>query len=291
MSRDRLRGRVALGLAACAAICLALPATSATAGSSGLATFKQAHPHHPLHISNRYFSLRPRTTYGYYGSVVDADGRHRHRVVFTVTDLVKNVGGTWTRVAWDRDIQDGVLSEAELALFAQDDRHRVRSLGEYPEEYEHGHITGAPSTWLDGVGDAYGGVLVPGRPVVGTRFVEGKALSIDFFDVGRVVRRDAHTCVPIGCFDHVLVINEWSPLAPEDGHQLKYYAPGVGLVRVSALGGDSQERMTLQRIVHLGPVKAAHVRRVVRRVDARGRHTNAVWAQAPSVLRHRTFSR
>jgi hypothetical protein len=48
----------------------------------------------------------------------------------------------------------------------------------------------------------------------------------------------------------VLVVDEWSPGNP--GHQIKYYAPGVGLVRVGARGGDSQEYLSLTAIRHLG---------------------------------------
>ena len=42
------------------------------------------------------------------------------------------------------------------------------------------------------------------------------------------------TCVPVGCYENVMIIDERSPLEPESGHQLKYYAPGVGTVRVGA---------------------------------------------------------
>ncbi|MFZ0322884.1 MAG: hypothetical protein WAN48_02005 [Actinomycetes bacterium] len=241
--------------------------------------------HHPLRIDNRYFALHPKTTYQYDGTVVDEEGTHRHRVVFTVTDLVKKVHGTWTRVGLDRDIQDGVLGEAELALFAQDDGRNVRSMGEYPEEYEDGAFVAAPSTWITGIDSAHGGTLVPGQPTVGEQFVEGKALSIDFYDVGQIVRRNAHTCVPVGCFRRVLVVDEWSPLAPEDGHQLKYYAPGMGLVRVGASGGDSLERMVLTRVDHLGPRATATARKAALRLDQRGRRTNDVWSQsAPAVV-------
>ena len=38
------------------------------------------------------------------------------------------------------------------------------------------------------------------------------------------------TCVPVGCYENVMIIDERSPLEPESGHQLKYYAPGVGTV-------------------------------------------------------------
>ena len=59
---------------------------------------------------------------------------------------------TLTLVIFERDIQDGALQESELAFEAQDDQGRVWNVGEYPEEYEDGQLTGAPSTWMAGVG-------------------------------------------------------------------------------------------------------------------------------------------
>ena len=285
MRPDFLTHRAGAALALVLAAALASPAAASHDASGTSSRPVDGTFHHPLRISNRYFPLQPNIRYRYGGTVVDEDGKHRHRVVFTVTDLVKQVDGTWTRVGLDHDIEDGVLGEAELALFAQDAGRNVRSMGEYPEEYEDGTFVGAPSTWISGIDEAEGGTLVPGQPKVGERFVEGKALPIDFYDVGRVVARKAHTCVPVGCFNRVLVIDEWSPLAPEDGHQLKYYAPGVGLVRIGAKGGDSLERLVLTSVDHLGGRAAATARREALRLDRRGLRTSDVWSEsAPAAV-------
>jgi len=46
----------------------------------------------------------------------------------------------------------------------------------------------------------------------------------------------------------VLVVDEWAPLAqPEDGHQFKYHAPGVGVVKVVGKGGTEQETLVLTK--------------------------------------------
>ena len=57
-------------------------------------------------------------------------------MIFTVTDLTKEINGVRTVVLWDRDINAGKLLEGELALWAQDDDGNVWLLGEYPEEYD-----------------------------------------------------------------------------------------------------------------------------------------------------------
>jgi len=271
-----------------AAACLGLavaPQAVASAGTGGTVADGSATPSytHPLRVDSRWFPLVPGTQFVYDGTVVDETGSHHHRVVFTVTDLVKKVDGVRTWVVWDRDIQDGELQEAELALFAQDDAQNVHSLAEYPEEYEDGAFAGAPSTWVSGLDGARGGVLVPGHPVVGTpRFTQGKALQVEFFDVGKVVQTGAHVCVPAGCFDHVTVVEEWSPIAPADGRQLKYYARGVGLVQIGALGGDSQETLRLTAVRHLGPTALAEARAAALRLDRHGHRVSDVWARTPA---------
>ncbi len=237
---------------------------------------------HPTRTTSRYFPLRPGTQYVYDGTVTDAEGSHPHRVIFTVTDLVKKVGGHTSRVIWDRDINDGELTEAELAFMAQDARGNVWTMGEYPEEYENGEFAGAPSTWISGVAGATAGILVPGHPRVGSpAFVQGRAPAIDFYDVGQVKKVGQRVCVPVGCFSHVLVVDEWSPLAPEDGHQLKYYAPKVGLIRIDATGGDSREVLRLTAIHHLNARGMARARAAALRLDRHGYSVSAVYRTTP----------
>jgi hypothetical protein len=234
-------------------------------------------------IDARFFALQPGARTVYRGTVTDEDGRVRHRIVFTVTDLLKEVSGVVTRVVWDRDISEGHLDEAELAFFAQDEAQNVWTFGEYPEEYEDGEFVGAPSTWLNGVQRAEAGILVPGHPSVDLpAFVQGFAPAIDFFDKGRVLRTDRHVCVAVGCFDDVVVIDEWNPLDPDDGHQRKLYAPGVGLVKITARGGDSREVMELVKAVQLGPRSLAISRAEAIRLDARAyRFASRVYQDTP----------
>ena len=110
-------------------------------------------------------------------------GTTPHSVMFTVTDLTKQIDGVRTVVALDQDFLQGELQEQELAFFAQDDAGNVWNFGEYPEEYENGKLTGAPSTWIRGTGGAYGGIHMLGQPAVGAA-VPGRAGAGD-----RVLRR------------------------------------------------------------------------------------------------------
>ena len=201
----------------------------------------------PLLVGNTMFPLRPGTEFVYRGTIVEGGKSTAHSVTFTVTDLTKMIDGVRTVIAWDRDFEAGELTEQELAFFAQDDRGNVWNFGEYPEEFADGRFTGAPDTWIRGSGGAYGGVHMLARPAVGASYREGLVPKIEFNDMSRVTATDAKTCVPAGCYRRVLRVTEWSPNDPKSGHQLKYYAPGVGLIRVGARGGDAQEFLTLSR--------------------------------------------
>jgi hypothetical protein len=221
----------------------------------------------PAQVDNRMFPLTPGTQYVYQGRIVAGGESKPHSVVFTVTDVTKTVGGVRTVVAWDRDFLEGKLQEQELALFAQDDQGNLWNFGEYPEEYEHGKLTGAPSTWIRGAGRAYGGIHMLAHPSQGTQYVEGRVPAIEFYDVSRVIHLSQATCVPARCFRHVLVVDEWTP--GESGHQIKYYAPGVGLIRVGARGGDAQEFLGLTAVRHLDRAAMARVRAAVLAMDRR----------------------
>jgi hypothetical protein len=216
------------------------PAREPAGGAAGRFT-------HPTRVDNRWFPLVPGTQLVYEGKADRGDGRRAHRVVFTVTDLTKAIAGVRTVVVWDRDYNAGRLREGELAFMAQDDDGAVWNFGEYPEEYEHGRFHGAPDTWIVGRAGARAGVGMPATPRRGTAsYLQGWAPAIDFADRAKVVRTGGRTCVPRRCYRDVLEIDEWNPDEP-GAHQSKFYAPGVGNVRVGAAGGDEREVLVLAR--------------------------------------------
>jgi hypothetical protein len=60
--------------------------------------------------------------------------------------------------------------------------------------------------------------------------------------------------VPVKCYDEVLVIKEYEPNKP-GAYQLKYFAPGVGDIRVGWRGPEEEEKEGLELVkdVHLSP--------------------------------------
>ncbi|NIN37067.1 MAG: hypothetical protein GTO60_19025, partial [Gammaproteobacteria bacterium] len=90
------------------------------------------------------------------------------------------------------------------------------------------------------------------------------------------------TCVPVDCYEDVLVIAE-SSLEEEDAYQLKYYAPGVGNVRVGWRGADAtQEELELVEYVQLSPEALAEVRAEALELDEHAYEVSEeVYGQTP----------
>jgi hypothetical protein len=239
-------------------------AAAAATQAAGHGTFS-----HPLAVNNPMFPLAAGTQFSYQGKIVQDGESKPHSVTFTVTDVIKTVDGVRTVVAWDRDFLEGKLQEQELAFFAQDDQGNVWNFGEYPEEYEGGTFTGAPSTWIRGVGGAYDGIHMLSQPRAGMKYQEGLVPAIEFDDVSVVTRTGQQDCLAGTCYKQVLVVDETSPNDPASGHQIKYYSPPTGLIQVGARGGDSQEFLTLTSVRHLGAADMAKVRSEVLAMDQR----------------------
>ena len=239
----------------------------------------------PTVIDNRFFPMPPGREYVLEGTANRGGGQLPHQVLITVTDLTKVVDGVNTVVVWERDLNEGKLFETELAFFAQDDDGNLWNLGEYPEEYsEKGKFMGAPSTWISGLSKAQGGIHVHGDPKPATpSYLTGLAPNVDFLDGARVEALNRQACARIGCFSDVLVIDEWNT-TPGDGHQLKNYAPGVGLLRVDPRGGEEEESLVLSSVKMLDPTALAKVRAEALRLDKRGyEHGGKDYARTPPV--------
>ena len=224
----------------------------------------------PATVDNEWFPLRPGTQLVFRGSTTEGKESVLHRVVFTVTDLTKKIDGVRSVVLWDRDYSAGDLVEAEIAFFAQDDDGNVWQLGEYPEEYERGEIVKAPA-WIHGVEGARAGLTMPAEPQLGLpSYAQGWGPAVGWNDRANTLEMGVRTCVPFDCFLDVLVIREFNR-NQSGASQLKYYAPGVGSVRVGWMGPNEEERerMALVDLVHLAPEVLAETRQQVLEQDTR----------------------
>ena len=236
----------------------------------------------PTRIDNPYSPLRPGLQYTLEGRADRGGGPLPHQVVFTVTDVTKEIYGIQTVVLWDRDFSQGVLAEEELAFFAQDDLGTIWSFGEYPEEFDisSGEFQGAPNTWIVGFEGAEPGTFVLADQRRGKgHYSQGFAPTIEFLDCATVLTTEARTCVPVGCFTNVLLVDEFGPYDPQGGHQRKYYARGVGNIRIGAINDPEGETLVMIERHQLDPAGLAQARAEVLRLDARGFQFNDVYAQ------------
>jgi hypothetical protein len=176
--------------------------------------------------TNPWFVLQP-------GNVLELegveDGRPHHLTV-TVLDQTETIDGVTTRVVEERETSAGVLVEVSRNYFAISKRtNAVYYFGEDVDVWKHGKVVSHEGAWRAGVNGARYGMMMPGRPVVGQRYMQEIAPDVAM-DRAEVVDLDAKLAGPLGGFDHLLKVEETTPLEP-DAREAKYYAKGVGLVR------------------------------------------------------------
>jgi hypothetical protein len=236
----------------------------------------------PTNIDNPWYPMEPGTQWVYEGSTEDRGFTIPHRIVFTATDLTKVLGGVETVVAWVEDYSEGKLVESELAFYAQDNDGKVWYFGEYPEEYENELFVDAPA-WIAGFKGARPGIKMQAEPKEGMpSYSQGWGPAVNWTDYGQVDQMGQETCVPVDCYEDVLVIAE-SSLEETDAFQIKYYARGVGEVRVGWRGADAtKETLELVEVVQLSPEALAEVRALALEQEARAyKISKEVYDQTP----------
>jgi hypothetical protein len=239
----------------------------------------------PTRIDNKWIPMRPGTRWTYEGSSREDDGKVvPHRIIVTVTNLTKILGGVRTVVSYDEDFSDGELVEAELAFYAQDNDGNVWQFGEYPEEYEDGRFVRAPA-WISGLQGARAGIMMPANPEsMPSGFAQGWGPAVGWKDRGRLYKLGEKVSVSAGSFDGVLIIAE-SAAGEKDAEQLKYYAPGVGNIRTGWLGSDDKatEFLDLVKVEQLeGPTLGEARRKALLLEKSAYRRSKDVYAKTPA---------
>ena len=184
-----------------------------------------------LNIDNKYFPLKPGTTFTYQGT---KDGE-RASDKFVVTDKTKVILGVTTRVVHDTAYLNGKVSEVTDDWFAQDEDGNVWYLGEFTTEVETGSHEGS---WQAGVNGAKPGIIMKAQPKVGDSYYQEFLRGVAE-DQARVVKTNASVCVPYGCFNNVLVTEDFTALDP-DVLDHKFYAPGIGEIKEERVQGGSE---------------------------------------------------
>ena len=179
---------------------------------------------------NRYFVLRP----GYRLTLEGQEHGKAVRLVITVLDETKLVGGVETRVVEERETSGDLPIEVSRNYFAISARtNDVFYFGEDVDTYKHGRLNGHEGGWHHGTDNAHFGLAMPGAPAVGSRYYQEVAPGVAM-DRAEVRSLSARVTTPAGVFTECLETKETSPLEPfaKEG---KLYAPGIGLIRDGSL--------------------------------------------------------
>jgi hypothetical protein len=194
-------------------------------------------------IDNKYFPLKPGTTFVYKGQFQGAAERDE----MAVTHDTKRVMGVKCLVASDRVTEDGELIEQTYDWYAQDKEGNVWYFGEHVTEYKNGEVIGHEGSWESGVDGAEPGIAMPADPKVVQTYRQEYSKGVAE-DKARVVRLDGSAKVPYGSFDHVLVTEEFTPLEPNVVER-QYYVAGVGDIIEATVKGQP-ERIELVDVKH-----------------------------------------
>ena len=268
--RDRILLTAALAMGA--ALLMHSPLAAQEDPESALVALDPGQFTNPTAITNDYWPLKPGTQFVYEGFTMEEGVRTPHRIEITVTDLTKIIGGVRALVIHELDYVEDAVEEAELAFRAQDDEGNIWHLGEYTEIYSEIDYVGG-RIWMEGYPEgARAGIMFPAEPQAG-----GPSMSQGFApdpynwsDRGRVSSIDEQTTVAVGSYENVVVIEEFNNEEP-GAIQLKYYASGVGVVRIGWGGDDAlQEEMELIELNELDEVAMQEIRNQALEMEARG---------------------
>jgi hypothetical protein len=200
-------------------------------------SFNKSNFHNPLKIDNKYFPLKPGTTFVYKGT---SDGEQT-RDVFTVTNRVKVIIGINTREVHDNAYVNGKLEESTDDWFAQDNTGNVWYFGEFTTDLTTGSHEGS---WQAGVKGAKPGIIMLARPMVGNTYNQEVAKGVAE-DKATVLSLKEKICVPYGCFSNVLKTADFTPLEP-DVLEHKFYAQGIGNIKTVMVKGGSGDEQLIQ---------------------------------------------
>jgi len=194
-------------------------------------------------IDNPFLPLTPGTTYVYEG---DTEDGFEH-IEVAVTTNTKTILGVVCVEVRDQAFLDGELVEDTLDWFAQDDDGNVWYFGEDTKEYTNGVVSSIAGSWEAGVDGALPGIIMQARPVQGDAYRQEYRPTVAE-DVALIKQLGTSAEVPAGRYSDVLVTND-RDLLDLNKDEDKYFAPGVGLVKLGGLVNGHREDVWLVSIL------------------------------------------
>ena len=260
----------------------ASPSASAKPSSSPVtknANYKKFDPKNfvdPLGGKNKWYPLAPGTQTLRDGSINRGSRKLTHKLRVTVTDVTKVVNGVTTVAVLDQDIDAGQVGEASLDFLAQDKYGNVWYMGSYTEIYQGGQFVNAVDAWLTPKRGSKPGVWMMADPQEGMKYVEAHNSRETIR--AEVTKVDDRKCVPFKCFKALQVL--------EDGHEFKYFGPGVGHIATEPnYSGGEQEKEVLTNVVKLTRKGLAEMSAEALRLDKHARKESKIFAKSEAAKR------
>lgn len=212
----------------------------------------------PTAHTNKWLPLRPGNQWVRTGATDVGHRRVPHQVTTTVTNVMRKVDGVPAVAVMDQDVDAGQVVQESLDYMATDAQGNVWFLGSYTQQYDGGRVVSVQDAWLSGVRGGEAGILVPGHPRTGSPPYSIARPPGEDSDVAQVVATDHRTCVPFGCFSHVLVVREGKASAPDN--EFKYYSPGLG--QVLNTPRSASQHHDLEKLVNFTQLSSSGLRQV-----------------------------
>ena len=170
---------------------------------------------------NRFFILEPG-----HQLVLESS---TEKVVITVLDETKKIGGVETRVVEEREEENGELKEVSRNFYVICKGHGdVFYFGEEVDDYKDGKIVKHSGEWRADQKDSRAGIMMPGTILLGARYYQ--EIAPNAMDRAEIMRDDVTMETPAGTFKSCVRIEETSGIDPGE-KCYKTYAPGVGLIQ------------------------------------------------------------
>ena len=198
----------------------------------------------PLNIDNTFFPFQPGGLKVFTGSDHGTKTGAIDDYLTATRTFSFNGQNVACRILVEEAFEDAELVERSFNYFAQANDGTVYYFGEVVDNYENGVIVNHNGSWLvggatlpsdpPGIGNApQPAVFMPANPELGDVFKPEDLFPI-VDETGEVVGVDLDVLVPAGKYDGAIEVEESTLLAP--GTELKWYAPGVGVVKVRTKG-------------------------------------------------------
>jgi hypothetical protein len=155
---------------------------------------------------------------------------HRVKVVVTVTNRTRLVDGVETRIVTEHEEKNGVLTEISENYEAISTKTKsVYYFGEYATQYKDGQAVGHHGSWLAGENGAKFGMLMPGVPLLGAKFLQENARPIAL-DRSQIIEEGVTIDTPAGRLKNCLRVYDTDGLDVSAPPENKIYCHGIGNV-------------------------------------------------------------